>query len=371
MQSHRIQLFTPGPVMLHPRVKAALMHAEIPHRRGAFETLFKSTQDRMRRLLGLTANDDVVFLTGSGSAANECAITSLLRPGEEVVLVSNGPFGDRLSGIMTAYNIGHTVVGGTWGAPVDLHAVERALTQHPNAAWVAVVWHETGSGMRNPVRAVGELAHRLGRKVLVDGVSAFGAEDMDMGRDHMDVLTTVSNKAVGGITGLSVVVARAGVVPPRAEVPTRNVYLSLQNHVQWAREHHQTPNTPAVTALYAMDAALAVFEEQGVAARVAHVQACSRVVRNGVRALGWSLLLPPDQSVDALTSVCLPGHLDLDTFIDRLEARGFAVYPGKGPFLHRNVFQVAVMGALTQADCAHLVIALGEVAAALGSRQAA
>jgi 2-aminoethylphosphonate-pyruvate transaminase len=251
------------------------------------------------------------------------------------------------------------VVSHAWAAVPDVARVEQALLAHPEATWLCVVWHETGTGMRNPVAALGELAHRLGRRVFVDAVSAFGVEDINVQRDHIDVLTSVANKGVGAVTGLSFVWARHGVVPPLGpDMPRRSMYLSLQNHLTWSRDVHQTPNTPALTAVVAMDEALCLLQEQGMVARTRHLKACSKIVRDGARAMGFSMVLPESQCVDALTSLRLPVDLPVDAFIDVLETRGFVVYPGKGPMHEQNVFQVAVMGHVDTLDCHALVDAM-------------
>ncbi|MBI5494676.1 MAG: alanine--glyoxylate aminotransferase family protein [Deltaproteobacteria bacterium] len=356
-------LFTPGPVMISPAVKESLLHPETAHRRPAFEALFRSVSNRLLAVSGADNNYAVALVTGSGSAANECALSSLVRPTEEVVVVANGPFGDRFKEILACHGIRHHVVGDRWGVYPDVRAVERALREHPAARWLAVVWHETGSGMRNPVPALCEVAHRLGRRTFVDCVSALGAEDIHLVRDHVDVATSVGNKALGAITGVSYVICRRDAVPPLGpDMPRRTMYLSLQNHLRWADEHAQTPNTPAVTAMVALDTALAELLAEGVANRVRRVAALARTVRDGVRALGWGLLLPEEQSVHALTSVLLPQTMKAEAFIDALDARGFVLYPGKGVFQDRNVVQVAVMGHLSQEDCRALLKAMREVA---------
>jgi 2-aminoethylphosphonate-pyruvate transaminase len=195
--------------------------------------------------------------------------------------------------------------------------------------------------------------------MMVDGVSAFGAEDIHVLRDHIDVLTSVGNKAVAGITGVAFVIARREAVPPLGpNMPRRNVYLNLQNHLKWAREHGQTPNTPAVTAMVALDQALKELLADGLDKRVARALTLSRMVRSGLRDMGLRFLLPEEQMSNTLTSAFLPLGIDVDAFIARLDEHGFVVYPGKGVWHDQNMFQVATMGTLTAEDTRALLKAI-------------
>lgn len=366
LNMERKTLFTPGPVMTTPTVKASLGHPDMPHRMPAFTAVFRSCVARIKALAGADDAYDVALVTGSGSAANECVLSSVVRPGEEVLLISNGSFGERLQDIMDCYGVVTRTHKKPWGVPADLGEVERLLKEHPAIGWVALCWHETGSGMRMPVKDVGELAHRYGKRVFVDAVSAFAAEDIHVLRDHIDVMTSVGNKAVGGVTGVAFVLARGSAVPPLGPtMPRRNVYLNLQNHLKWSREHGQTPNTPAVTAMVALEQALKELQDETLPKRIARIADMSRMVRQGLHALGLRFLLPEEQMTHCLTSAFLPEGVEVDAFIERLNAHGFVVYPGKGVWHDQNLFQVATMGAVTERDTRALMTAISETIAEL------
>ena len=130
------------------------------------------------------------------------------------------------------------------------------MIDKPEIQWVCMVYHETSTGMINPVREVGELTQKLHRKLYVDCVSAFGGEDINVVRDHIDVCSGVPNKAVSGLPGVSFVVARRSSLPSKEDVPVRNVYLNLHKHIAAADEKSQTPNTPSVNIIVALDEAL-------------------------------------------------------------------------------------------------------------------
>ncbi|MEW5853241.1 MAG: aminotransferase class V-fold PLP-dependent enzyme [Myxococcota bacterium] len=357
----RKMLFTPGPVMTSAETKAALMHPDMPHRRPAFERVFNSARARLVKLLGADDSYTCVLVTGSGSAANECALSSLVRPAEEAVVVHNGPFADRLVEILRCYGVKVHLAQTPWGVLPDLAALERMLVGNPRISWVCSVWHETGSGMRNPVKAINEVARKHGRRTFVDAVSAFGGEDIHVLRDEIDVVTSVGNKAVGGMTGIAFVLARRSTVPALGpDMPRRNMYLNLQSHMKWADEHNQTPNTPAVTMIVGFDHALKELTEETLPGRIRRYQACAKVIRDGARQMGLKLLLPDEQFSNTVTSIFLPPGIGVDDFIEALDERGYVVYPGKGIYHEQNVFQIANMGRITPEDCRTLLRVVGE-----------
>lgn len=361
MALDRKMLFTPGPVMTSDALKRALVHADQAHRRPAFEGVLQRVRHHLKLLLGADDSFSSAVITGSGTAANECALGSLIRPTEGVLLISNGPFGERLEEITGCHDLHVHVMRCGWGVLPDVTEVRRILLSHPHLRWVAMVWHETGTGMRNPVRAVGEVAHRLGRRMFVDCVSAFGGEDIHVLRDHIDACTSVANKAVGGLPGVAFVVVKPSVVPALGpDMPRRSVYLNLQNHLAWAEEHGQTPNTPAVNLVVALDHALKELMEERLDCRIERFRHSSEVVRRRARELGLTLLLPEEQFCHPITTLLLPPGIQVDAFIDVLDDRGYVVYPGKGPLHDRNAFQVCTMGTITAQDCRELMKVIEE-----------
>jgi 2-aminoethylphosphonate-pyruvate transaminase len=214
-----------------------------------------------------------------------------------------------------------------------------------------MVFHETSTAMINPVRQIGEIVHQFKKYFYVDCVSAFGGEDIDVLRDHIDVCSSVPNKCVSGFPGVSFVVARRTSVPSAAEVPPRNLYLNLQKHISVADATGQTPNTPSVNMIVALDEALQELIEEGLDKRIQRYQACASLIRRGVRKLNLQTLLPDGLCSNTVTSVFLPQGLDLADFINRLDEQGYVVYPGKRHLYEQNMFQIANMGQIQTSDC--------------------
>ncbi len=349
-------LFTPGPVMTSEAVKAVLLQPDIPHRQPVFEQYVRRIRQALLRLAGADEGYTAVVVSGSGTAANEAALSSIVKRDEEVLLLTNGEFGERLRGILEVYGYPLYVLDFGWAVPFDVQALRRALDEHPAIGWVCMVYHETSTGMRNTLGAVGEVTAAAGRRLFVDCVSAMGGEPLDVVRDHVDVCTGVPNKAIAGLPGVSFVVARRASVPALGEdIPRRNVYLNLQTHIEWSDRAEQTPNTPSVQMFVALDAALQELEAESLKARIARYRECASILRSGLERLGLRLLLAPEHRSNTVTTAFLPPTLDVGEFIRAMDAQGYVLYPGKGPLLAQHCFQVANMGWIKPEDCRRLM----------------
>jgi 2-aminoethylphosphonate-pyruvate transaminase len=364
----KLMLFTPGPVMTSKSLKLALGHPDMPHRRPCFEEIIIRVRENLHKLYGANEEYGIAVISGSGTAANETALSSIIRDTDEVLLLKNGIFGDRLDDILTCYRYKIHRIESHWGKPIDLIQVEEALQENPKIRWTCIVYHETSTGMINPVKKMGELVTKYNRRLFVDCVSAIGGEPINVVQQKIDVCTGSGNKAIAGTTGISFVCAKRLAVPKlEVEVPRRNIYLNLQNHLKWADELNQTPNTPAVTMFIGLDTALKELFEEGLDNRIRRYRECSQIIRDGLRSMELQLLINDDENSNTLTSVFLPKNVGIDQFIDELEKRGYVVYPGKGSLYKQNLIQIATMGWICPQDCHDLIRTIDETIQSLTS----
>jgi len=356
-------LFAPGPVMSSDRVKRAVLNPDICHRRPVFENLYKEIRGYLLRLFQGAPDDITVVVSGSGTAANETVLSSVLKENEAVLLVKNGVFGERLAEILKCYDILYYPVDVEWGKLPDLCAVEETLKKHKDVRLIAMVFHETSTGMINPVHDVGCLARKYGKMYMVDAISAIGGEDVNVKRDHIDFCTGVPNKALAGLPGVSFVYINRYVLNQVQEAPQRNVYLSLKKHINMAISCSQTPNTPSVFMFMSLLEVLKERFEEGLEKMIEQYKSSVAIIRNGVKELGLRCLIEDDKvASNTVTSVFLPPKMPVETFIDLLDEDGFVVYLGKGYLKEQNMFQIANMGRITPDDCQrflnHLAIML-------------
>jgi 2-aminoethylphosphonate-pyruvate transaminase len=339
-------LLCPGPVNVDPEVSAAMSAFAFSHREEEFEALLDQV---IARILGVAGVDPAVWsavvLTGSGTAANEAVLASATSGDAPVLVLANGEFGERLGAISEVHNPRTTVLRQAWGTPFDLDRVAQAI-RDVGPALVAMVQHETSTGMLNPVAEVGRLVRDAGAKLFVDAVSSFSADALDFDASGVSFVSTSSGKALGCYPGLSIVVARHADFETIAAEKPRAHYLDLGRYYRFARDRRQTPNTPAVPLLLALDRALELVLREGRDARRARFESLARIVRDRLRGLGLELLLEdwaPRSNV--LTTALLPEDIDYGAFRAGLKSHGFVTYGGKGP-LEGRAFQVSTVGAV-------------------------
>lgn len=349
------KLFSPGPVMVKDNVRRALLHYDICHRSEEFEKIFVDTQEKILRLFNADDSYYSVIVSGSGTSANETVLSSIFQPGEKVLLIRNGVFGERLLEIIERYRIPLVDCPFPWATEPDISVIEQKLKEEPDIKVVAMVFHETSTGMINPVSAVGELCRKYEKLLFVDCVSAAGGQNIDVVANNIAVCTSVGGKCVGAFPGTAYVCARRSLLNDLTAEQCRNVYLNLYKHYHTALETHQTPNTPNVNLVWPLNVALANLEEETLAGRIARYQHCAEIIRTGVRALGCRTLLPDEQASNTVTSVYLPKRIDAQTFLDEMVKRGYTFYIGKGDYGKQGMIQIANMGEIYEQDCYNML----------------
>ena len=342
----RYTLLNPGPVMTSARVKAALVHHDVCHRDQDYTGIVRRLQTKLRPVFAATPEHDIFLVTGSGTAAMETALCSALLPGKTMLTLSNGAFGERLGEIADVHRLPHRALRLPWGETMDPAAVEAALDQDPSIGVVAMIRHETSVGLLNPVAAIGRLCQERGVLLIVDAVSALGAEEVDVVADGIDVCLSSSNKCLHAVAGVSFLC-----VSPRFWALTegllpRSYYLDLRRYRRAIEELGQTPFTPAVSAFFALETALdELAEEGGVAARREQYRRRNLRIRRVLTSLGFQPFTNTGRESVTITTVKVPTGLGVGELYDKLKERGFVIYKAKGPLAADHV-QIANMGEL-------------------------
>jgi 2-aminoethylphosphonate-pyruvate transaminase len=353
-------LLNPGPVTLSARVRSSLLGPDLCHRESEFFDL----QDELRSGLLAAYQCDAaawsaVLLTGSGTAAVESMLTSLVPEAGAVLIAENGVYGERMAQICARFRIPHERLPGDWLQALDLARLERRLTAGSAGTrftHLAVVHHETTTGRLNPLAPLSELCRSHGVGLLVDAVSSFGAEEIDVRDESLVALAATANKCLHGVPGVAFVLARRGAVSKGA---SRSYYLDLARLAR-LQDERNTPFTPAVQACYALAEGLREFAEQGGRpARYRRYAALAEQVRVGLAALGVAALLPPEDSSVVLRSYRLPAGVHYQGLHDALKNAGFVIYAGQGG-LADSIFRIAHMGEISAGDMARLLECMAE-----------
>jgi 2-aminoethylphosphonate-pyruvate transaminase len=348
-------LLNPGPVTLTERVRRSLLQPDLCHRESEFFDLQDEARSRLLAAYGQDPQQwSAVLLSGSGTAAVESMIASLVPEGGRLLVIENGVYGERIAQMCARYRITHDRVVGSWMTGPDLRAVAARLDGAGSATaftHVAVVHHETTTGRLTDLAALSELCRARDLHLLVDGVSSFGAEQIDFADRSLAAVAATANKCLHGVPGVSFVISRRNAL---AEAAGRAYYLDLGRLGQ-LQEQRNTPFTPAVHAYYALVEALREFEEKGGRpARYRHYAALAEQVRAGLAAVGIEMVLRPEESSVVLRAYCLPAGLTYPRLHDALKADGFVIYAGQGD-LSGALFRISTMGNLTGTDIDRLL----------------
>ena len=343
-------LLNPGPVTLTERVRRSLLQPDLCHRESEFFDL----QDEARARLGAAYDLDpadwaAVLMTGSGTAAVESMIAALVPRDGKLLVIENGVYGERITQIATQYAIPHDVLKHDWMDAPDIAQVAARLDADRDFTHVAVIHHETTTGRLNDLAAIAAVCRARGVKMLVDGVSSFGAEAIDFG--GIDAVAATANKCLHGVPGAAFVIVRRAAL---ALAASRTYYLDL-GRLAKLQDQRNTPFTPSVHAYYALVEALREFDEAGGwRARHARYAALAEQARAGLAARGMPLVLPDGASSVVLRAYRLPSGVSYEQLHDGLKARGFVIYAGQGG-LSKALFRISTMGAIEAADIERLL----------------
>ena len=335
----------PGPTALPPSVREAGARQMINHRGPEFAAMLGRILDGIKPYFG-TLND-VAMITTAGTGGLEAAVVNVLSPGDRVLGVSIGSFGDRFAKIARTYGADVTKIEVDWGQAADPDVLRAELERSPGYKAVLLTQNETSTGVMNPIRDLAAVIREVSPEslILVDSVSGLGAVPFEMDAWGVDVVVTGSQKAWMSAPGLAMIAAseRAWAAMETATMP--RVYLDLRAH----RESHaagQTPFTPAIAVVYQVDEGLRLMSAEGAEAIFARHEACAAASRAGLTALGFELFADPRHASTTVTAAVVPDDLDWKSFNGELKRRGLVLAGGQGK-LTGKIFRLGHLGSVT------------------------
>ena len=352
-------LLSPGPVNVSERVRQALMKPDACHRESEFTDLIEGIQDKLVRAFAPVGEYLPILLTGSGTAAVEAAVTSCLPPGRRVLVLKNGVYSQRIASIAAAHKMQNMDIQFEWDQRLEAEPVQVALRQNKGIEVVAMVQHETSTGMINPVKEIGAIAKKAGRILLVDGVSSLGGEELDFVSANVGLIAGSSGACIQGFPGIGFVMVRRDIMEQMVTYEQRSVYFHLPTYYRHLEEG-SIPFTPAVQLYCAFDEALSELLEEGVPNRIARYRKMARLIRNRMRAIRMKFFLREPLWSSTLTAFNLPEGVHYDHLHTLLRERDYVIYAGQAQ-LADKFFRVANMGALTEANITGFLDAFEEV----------
>jgi 2-aminoethylphosphonate-pyruvate transaminase len=332
------------------RVRRALARPDICHRESEFSELLYRIQSKLLKAFVPGAESDYVaiLISGSGTAAVEAAVLSCLPHGKRLMVINNGVYGERISNMIGVHRLGASELKLDWSSRLDPERLRLALRQHPEVHAVAMVHHETTTGLVNNVKEIADVVDSQNRVFVLDSVSGLGGEAIDIPGSHIYMVAGTAGKCIQGFPGAAFVLLRKGFLSRMRLYPKRSWYLHLTHYVD-DDGHGTVPFTPAVQVYYAFEEALDELLEEGVAARIHRYKKAAAMIREGLQKLGIKPILPAELQSNTITCFHMPAGLTYQTLHDRLKEQGYVIYAGQGP-LEGKTFRVANMGALTVAN---------------------
>lgn len=360
------RLFTPGPTPLSPEVQAALARPILHHRSEEFRGLFRECVAGLKAFL--RTSDDVLVLASSGTGAMEAGLVNVLSPGDAMLALVAGAFGERWAALGRSYRMDVRVLEAPWGEAVKPEAVGAALDRDPRIRAVFVQLSESSTGVRHDVEALGRITReRPGTLLVVDAISGAGAMRLETAEWGLDVVVVGSQKALALPPGLSFlsVSARAWERIEQSSSPRFYFDLRRERKVQGSGE---TAFTPPISHLIALRAALdSVAATGGVEALVENAGTLAAMTRMAAGALGLPLVAPQDHG-DALTALYPPSGIDSGAIVKGLKGEFASTVAGGQGLLKGKIFRVAHLGHYDATDVFGLLASLEIVLHRLGHK---
>jgi alanine-glyoxylate transaminase/serine-glyoxylate transaminase/serine-pyruvate transaminase len=350
-------LLGPGPSPVAPRVTRAMGAPVLSHLDPEMMAILDEVRARLGRVFKAADGAFSFAVSGTGTSGMETAVANLTRPGAHAVAVTNGYFGERLAQMLQRYGARVTRVEGEWGRAIDPAQLEKALGA--GADLITMVHAETSTGVLNPVADLCRIAAARGAKTIVDCVTSLGAHPVEAGAWDADAVYSCTQKGLGAPSGLAPVTFKSEVIASLKKTPaSRSFYLDVGLlHDYWVdRKYHHTISAPLV---YALQEALAVVEEEGLAPRWERHRDNHEALVEALAGIGLELLPPPTDRLWSLNTVKVPDGVDEARVRKALLVdHGIEVGAGLGPLAGR-IWRVGLMGSgSTRENVSRLVSAL-------------
>jgi alanine-glyoxylate transaminase/serine-glyoxylate transaminase/serine-pyruvate transaminase len=342
-----LKLYTPGPGDVDEDVLSSLATPVVRHYGPEWLEIYKETQELLKQVF--KTQNYIYFVPGPASSLLDMAIGSLLNTGEKIIIGDNGFFGERLVHIAEGYGLETVRLTAPLGKPLDPQDLRQLLQKHPDAKVVALVHHETGTTVMNPLRELAQLAHEAGRAVIVDAVSSLGGVDVNVDDWGIDICVTTPNKCLEALPGIGFISVseRAWKLVDSHTQTDHGWYLNLRTWRKYATEWgawHPTPVTLPTNIILAVRTSLHKIINTGLDAHFAKYRRASQIMRQGLQNLGFEMFVNDDYASPIVTGVCRRPEFEVSEMSDWLvEQRDIAIGGGLGE-LSGKMFRVGHLG---------------------------
>ncbi len=349
------QLRIPGPTPCPDEVLQAMTKQMINHRGPEFGQIVSDVTDELKQLF--QTKNDLFLLTGSGTGGLEAAVVNTLSPGDKVLSVSIGVFGERFANIAQQFGAEVVSLKFEWGKAADIDAIRQALNAEPGIKAVLVTHNETSTGVTNDLAQISSTVKRFSKLLLVDAISSLSSIDLPVDKWQCDVVVTGSQKGWMVPPGIAMVSISEEAWQAHAKAKMPRFYWDFSKAKSYL-EKRQTPWTPGITAIFALSLSLKMMLKEGLASIFARHARVAQLARDGVKSLGLPLFADEKYASNTVTAVAGAGGLDVKKMIKIMREEHQIVLGGGQQSLDGKIFRIGHMGWVKESDVELVISAL-------------
>ncbi|MGN0298394.1 MAG: 2-aminoethylphosphonate aminotransferase [Lachnospiraceae bacterium] len=351
MNIKRNILLNPGPSTTTDTVKMAQIVPDICPREKEFASMMKELRGDLLKIVHADPTEYTsVLFCGSGTINIDVCINSLLPAEKKVLVVNNGAYSTRAVEICQYYGLPYIDLKFPVDQLPDLSVVEKTLQDNPDIALVHTTHNETGTGILNPIREIGALAHKYGAVFTVDTTSTLAMRPIHIDEENIDFCMASAQKGLMAMTGLSFVIGRTDIIKKSREYPKRSYYCNLYLQYEFFEKTGEMHFTPPVQTIYATMQGLKEYFAEGEEAKWARHTRVFQAIHAGLDELGFRDVIKREWQAGLVVSVVYPDdpNWDFMKVHDYCYERGFTIYPGK--IATTNTFRLCALGAIDEQD---------------------
>ncbi len=357
-----MQLRIPGPTPCPPQALEAMGRQMINHRGEEFGKILKSITGKLKQ--AFQTKGDVFILTASGTGGLEAAIVNTLSPGDKVLSISNGAFGERFADIAEQYGAEVIRLNFEWGKAVDPDAVEKVLRKHDSIKdgdikAVLATHNETSTGMTNKLGDISAMVKKFGKLLLVDAISSLGCINLPTDDWNCDIVVTASQKGWMVPPGLAMVSVSEKAWQAHAQAKMPRYYWDFSKARDFLQKG-QTPWTPAISVFYALDVTLDLMLNEGLTNIFARHARVAQTARNGVKSLGLSIFPDEKYASNTVTAVNASDKIDVPKLIQMLREEYEVILAGGQQKLSGKIFRIGHLGLVYERDIKSVLEAINK-----------
>ncbi len=339
-------LMIPGPIPVHPRVLRAMSMKILPHRGEEFNKIFIEQSERLKKIF--KTKNEVFIIAGSGTAAMDAAIANIVEPGDKVLCITSGKFGERFKDIVKAYKGNVIELKYQWGMPVNIDDVKNALEKDSSIKAVTMVHNETSTGVRNPVSEVGKIVNNTNTLLIVDTISSLAGDNIEVDKWGIDICASGSQKCIGLPPGLSFISISQKAWDVIEKTEGTCYYLNLK---KYKNNKYKAPYTQPVSMTYGLKEALDIIEENGLENWINKHAVMAKATREAAKSMGLSLF-PHDEKIcsSTVTSIKVPDGVDGLDLIKLMREKYGIIVAGGQDHLKGKIIRIGHMGCVSEKE---------------------